>query len=285
MPEVELKPCFLTPKQVKPEYPLFVYLPGMDGTGQLLRSQTAGLEVGFDVRCLAIPRQDLTSWDVLTSNVLDLIHAELERSSQRPVYLCGESFGGCLAMKVAVQAPQLFKRIILINPASAFKLRPWLDWTSQLMYLVPGCFYDVGALGLLPFLASLPRISRSVRHELLKTMRSVPPETVNWRVSMLREFTIDENQLRSLKQTVLLIAGASDRLLPSVSEIQRLATIIPHNKTLVIPEGGHACLLEEGVNLYEILQSHNFLDIKNHPGNTQFSLEMTKAYKIHNQAN
>lgn len=78
-PEVELKPCFLTPKRLRPEYPLFVYLPGMDGTGQLLRSQTAGLEVGFDVRCFAIPRKDLTSWDVLTNSVLDLIHAELEK--------------------------------------------------------------------------------------------------------------------------------------------------------------------------------------------------------------
>ncbi|WP_414575095.1 alpha/beta fold hydrolase [Anabaena sp. CCY 9402-a] len=285
MPEVELKPCFLTPRQVKPEYPLFVYLPGMDGTGQLLRSQTAGLEVGFDVRCLAIPRQDLTTWEALTSNVLDLIHAELEKSSQRSVYLCGESFGGCLAMKVAIQAPQLFKRIILINPASAFGLRPWLDWSSQLMHLVPGCFYDIGALGLLPFLASLPRISRNVRHELLKTMRSVPPETVNWRVSMLREFSIDENKLRSLQQAVLLIAGASDRLLPSVSEIQRLANIIPNSRTLVLPESGHACLLEEGVNLYEILQSHNFLEIKNLSDNTQFPMEIAKAYKIYHPTN
>jgi len=65
MPEVKLGPCFLT-QTGQPEYPLFVFLPGMDGTGQLLRSQTAGLEVAFDVRCLAIPRDDLTSWDVLT---------------------------------------------------------------------------------------------------------------------------------------------------------------------------------------------------------------------------
>jgi pimeloyl-ACP methyl ester carboxylesterase len=264
MPEVELKPCFLTPRRVKLEYPLFVYLPGMDGTGQLLRSQTTGLEVGFDVRCLAIPRQDLTSWDILTNNVLDLIHAELEKSSQRAVYLCGESFGGCLAMKVAIESPQLFKRIILINPASAFGLRPWLAWTSQLVNLVPECVYDVGALGLLPFLASLPRISRSIRYELLKTMRSVPPQTVNWRLSLLREFQIDEEKLRSLEQAVLLIAGGSDRLLPSVSEVKRIANIIPNSKTVILPECGHACLLEQDVNLYEILQAHHFLEEKYH---------------------
>jgi pimeloyl-ACP methyl ester carboxylesterase len=258
--EVELKPCFLTPKRVKPEYPLLVYLPGMDGTGQLLRSQTAGLETGFDVRCLAIPRKDLNTWDVLAKSVLDLIHAELEKSSQRPVYLCGESFGGCLAMKVAIQTPHLFKRIILINPASAFRLRPWLNWASQLTYLVPSELYDVGALGLLPFLASLQRISRSDRHELLKTMRSVPSETVLWRLSLLREFEVDQEQLSRLTQPVLLIAGGSDRLLPSVTEVKRIGNILPNAKILVLPDCGHACLLEEDINLYEILKANNFLE-------------------------
>lgn len=261
-PEVELKPCFLTPKRLQPEYPLFVYLPGMDGTGQLLRSQTAGLEVGFDVRCFAIPRKDLTSWDVLTNSVLDLIHAELEKSSHRSVYLCGESFGGCLAMKVAIKAPQLFKRIILINPASAFGLRPWLNWASQITYLVPSGLYDVGALGLLPFLASLPRISKSDRHELLRTMRSVPPETVHWRLSLLREFEIDEEKLRQLKQPVLLIAGGSDRLLPSVTEAKRLGNIIPNTEIVVLQNCGHACLLEQDINLYEILKTNDFLESK-----------------------
>ncbi|MEA5600979.1 alpha/beta hydrolase [Nostoc sp. UHCC 0252] len=258
--EVELNPCFLTPKRVQPEYPLLVYLPGMDGTGQLLRSQTAGLETGFDVRSLALPRKDMNTWDVLTKSVLDLIHAELEKSSRRSVYLCGESFGGCLAMKVAIQAPHLFKRIILINPASSFHLRTWLSWASQLTYLVPSGLYDVGALGLLPFLASLPRISRSDRHELLKTMRSVPAETVLWRLSLLREFEIDQEKLSRLTQPVLLIAGGSDRLLPSVTEVKRIGDILPNNKIVVLPDCGHACLLEQDINLYEILKDNDFLE-------------------------
>ncbi|WP_026082451.1 alpha/beta fold hydrolase [Mastigocladopsis repens] len=259
-PKVELKPCFLTPRRLQPEFPLFVYLPGMDGTGQLLRSQTAGLEVGFDVRCLAIPREDFTSWDVLANNVLDLIHAELEKSSQRSVYLCGESFGGCLAQKVAIKAPQLFKRIVLINSASAFNLRPLLSLSSQLTYFVPSNLYDIGALGLMPFLASLSRISKSDRHELLKTMRSVPPQTVLWRISLLREFHVDDVQLRRLTQPVLVIAGANDRLLPSLDEARRLVNIFPNSKMVVLPESGHACLLETDTNLYEIMKANNFLE-------------------------
>lgn len=256
----DIHPCFLTPKLVQPEYPLFVFLPGMDGTGELLRAQTTGLEIAFDVRCLAIPRDDATTWEILTEKVLELIRAELQNNPQRSVYLCGESFGGCLALKVATAQPQLFSRIILINSASSFHRRSWYGWTSQLTQLVPSCLYQVGALGLLPFLASLGRILPGDRQELLKTMRSVPPQTVLWRLSLVREFNADDAQLSSITQPILVIASALDRLLPSITEAKRLVKIFPHAQMAVLPYSGHACLLETDINLYEIMDAHHFLD-------------------------
>lgn len=260
IPKVESKPCFLTPKRLQPQCPLFIYLPGMDGTGQLLRSQTAGLEAAFDVRCLAIPRSDMTNWEDITNSVLSLIQVELDRNSERSVYLCGESFGGCLAQKVAVAAPSKFKRIILINPASSFKLRPWYVWASPLMNYVPEWMFDVGAIGLLPFLASLSRITERDRTELLETVQSVPSQTIRWRVSLLREFEIDNNKLAQLTQPTLIIASSDDRLLPSSEEGRRLANILPNSKMVTLPNSGHACLLEADINLYEILKTNNFLD-------------------------
>ncbi len=260
MPAVKSRPCFLSPKKLQPEYPLFVFLPGMDGTGQLLRSQTAGLEVAFDVRCLMIPSDDFTGWDVLSQQVIKLIQIELDKNPQRAVYICGESFGACLAMKVAVKLPQLFDRIILVNPASSLRRRPLLEWGSQIAYLVPSCLYQFGALGLLPFIGSLGRILPSDRQDFLKTMRSVPPETVLWRLSLVREFDVDETQLRRLTQPVMLIASALDRLLPSKTEVQRLVKILSNAQMVVLPYSGHACLLEADINLYNIMQAENFLD-------------------------
>lgn len=259
-PKVGLQPCFLVPKKIHSNYPLFIYLPGMDGSGQLFQTQIDGLEAGFDVRCLAIPSKDLTSWDELTNRVLNLIHAELKNTPQRPVYLCGESFGGCLAKKVAIRAPHLFKCIILSNPASSFRIHPFFYWGSQFTDFLPNFCYDVSALGLLPFLASLPRINRDDRKKLLKAMQSVPPETIRWRISLLREFYIDEYKLSQLTQPILLLAGANDRLLPSTREALRLANIFPNAKIIVLPESGHACLLEKDINLYEIMRQNNFLE-------------------------
>lgn len=260
MPEVQSRPCFLTPKRPQPQYPLFIFLPGMDGTGQLLRSQTAGLEVAFDVRCLAIPPDDMNSWEALTQQVVALIEVELEKNPDRSVYLCGESFGGCLAMKVAIAAPDLFDHVILVNPASSLHCRPWLNWLSQLIYLLPLCLYEVGGLVVLPFLVSLERVLPGDRQDVLKIVRSVPPQTVLWRLSLVREFDVDDSQLCRLAQPMLVIASAFDRLLPSLTEARRLVKILLNAQLVVLPNSGHACLLEQDINLYEIMQAENFLD-------------------------
>lgn len=260
MSKVKSRPCFLTPKHLNPDYPLFVFLPGMDGTGQLLRSQTEGLETAFDVRCFAIPADDLTSWDDLALSLIDLIKAELEKRSSRSVYLCGESFGGCLAVNVALKSPELFNRIILINPATSFNQRPLLRFGAQLGHWVPDYFYQISALALLPFLSALGRICPSDRRALLNAMQSVPPKTVNWRISMVTEFDVDETQLHRLTQPVLLIGGAADRLLPSVQEVERLVELLPNAKMVVLPNSGHTCLLETDINLFEIIKTHNFLE-------------------------
>lgn len=260
MPEVKRHPCFLTPSRLNSNHPLFVFLPGMDGTGQLLRTQTAGLEPAFDVRCLAIPPNDLTSWDELTEQVVALIQAELEQRPTRSVYLCGESFGGCLAMKVAVASPQLFDRIILVNPASSFNQRPWLHWGSHLTGWIPQSIYQGSAVWLLPFLANLGRINERDRRALLDAIHFVPQKTVIWRLSLIRDFHIDETQLRCLTQPVLVIAGGSDQLLPSVAEAQYLTNCIAQAKKVILPYSGHACLLEEDVNLFEIMKAQKFLE-------------------------
>ena len=111
MPELTSHPCFLTPKRLQPEYPLFVFLPGMDGTGQLLRTQTAGLEVAFDVRCLMIPPNDLSSWDVLSDQVIDLIEEELKINQIVPKKLGGlESYGN---LELLHQSCHLQHKILL----------------------------------------------------------------------------------------------------------------------------------------------------------------------------
>lgn len=259
MSKFAVQPYFFTPQTVKLQSPLLIYLPGMDGTGQLFTRQIPDLGKFFDIRCLVIPPHNNSGWNDLTTDVLNLIHAELEKSSFRPVYLCGESFGGCLGLKIACQSPNLFKRIILVNPASVFSLLPWFSLLTNACQFVPSFLFDVGAFGLLPLLANVDKIEVSDRQNLLDAMRLLPPEIINHRLCMLRDFKISEEELKKIEQPVLLIGSERDGLSPSVSEVERLNQILPNAQKFILPNSGHACLLETQVNLYQILIEQSFL--------------------------
>lgn len=245
-------PVFLPLYQNSPELPLLVLMPGMDGTGYLWRSQLPQLETFFDVRRLQIPSQNLENWEELTSQVINLI--QQETLGKREVYICGESFGACLALKLAVRLPNLYHRLILINPASSFSQLTWLAWLGQACEWLPESLYYFSTLAGLPLLAALEKIDADERQALLDAVRSVPQTTVAWRIKMLADFQVNAQALRELHQPVLILVGESDRLLPSFKEAQRLQTYLPQAQIVTLPKSGHACMLETGICLNQILQ-------------------------------
>ena len=248
------KISFLRPSISRPELPLFIFLPAMDGTGKLLRSQLSRLSTAFDIRCLSIPQNDLSSWDRLSERTINLIKIEQEAVPKRPIYLCGESFGGCLALKIAFNAPELLDKLILVNSATSFSQQPLVKYGSYLTQYLPSYLYRLSVTGTLPFLAALGRIERAERQALLEAMQSVSQQTSIWRLELMRSFQVDKNQLKKLKKSVLVIASAADRLLPSISQAKFLVKHLPEAKMVVLPNSGHACLLETDVDFYEIIR-------------------------------
>ncbi|MBV9385652.1 MAG: alpha/beta fold hydrolase [Chroococcidiopsidaceae cyanobacterium CP_BM_ER_R8_30] len=261
MPDADIYPYFLTPHDTNPEKSLFVFLPGMDESEKLALYQVASVKAAFNVRCLVIQPNVMESWDMLCDQVIALTQAELKTvPHQSSIYLCGESFGGCLALKVMVKAPHLFQQVILVNPASSFNRRPWIHWGSLLTRWLPEWLYQMFAAFTLPFLASKGRMTPEAHRALLESVRSVPIKTSVQRLSLMRDFDLDEGQLQRFTQPVLLIASQSDTLLPSVAEAKRLSRIFPNATVVTLPHSGHACLLEADVNLYEIMQSVNCIE-------------------------
>jgi pimeloyl-ACP methyl ester carboxylesterase len=253
---------FIPPKQINPDCPLFVYLPGMDGTGSLFQAQANRLAAYFDLRCLSIQVDSLGNWDDLARETVQLIRSELTNKPNRSVYLCGESFGGCLAIKTALMASSLINKLILVNPASCFNQYPLLGWGVNITPWLPTWLHRYSAASLLPFLARLNRINDCDRQKLVKTMKSLPPKIVSWRLSLLRDFKVSEAQLGNLTMSSLIIASAADGLLPSVTEAEKLIKVLPRAKMTVLPYSGHACLLETEVNLYQILVEQNFIKVQ-----------------------
>jgi pimeloyl-ACP methyl ester carboxylesterase len=246
---------FLTPYPRQPQRPLLIFLPGLDGTGELLQVQLQGLGQICDICCLAIPEQDRSDWASLAAQVVALIQQE-QTQPPRPVVLCGESFGACLALEIACQYTQTIQQLVLLNPASSFGRRPWISCSPHVVRWLPEPFYRQSTHWLLPWLAATERISEPDQRALLAAMQQVSQSTCLWRLQLLSEFQVDIKTLSTLTLDVLLIAGTADCLLPSVAEIQRLQVYLPEAKLVTLANSGHACLLEQQVNLAALLQEH-----------------------------
>ena len=249
----------LTMAAVRQHLPLLIFLPGMDGSDVSLRQQFDELKDTFDVRCLCLPGDDTTSWSGLVTQLVELVAIEKAFQPGRPIYLCGESFGGCLALKTVCHSPDLFERLILINPASSFNRQIWSGLGALMVKPIPTAMYQFGAVGLLLFLISFERVSEDNRQALLQAIRQVTSEAAAWRLSLLRDFQLDEMCLRQFKIPTLLVASALDQLLPSVSEARRLATLLSNAQVITLAHSGHACLLETETSLYQLLDQHQFV--------------------------
>lgn len=70
----------------------------------------------FEVRCMHVPVHDRTSYEGLVKFVENVIRDEHSKNPTRPIYLVGESFGGCLALSVAANNPMIDLVLILVNP-------------------------------------------------------------------------------------------------------------------------------------------------------------------------
>lgn len=223
----------------------------MDGTGKLLEKQSNRLADRFNVRCLAIPSNDRASWVELSRQAVQLIKTELAQGQS--LYLCGESFGACLAMQVAAQMGAEVDQLVLINPASSFARFPLLSSVSVLSGLLPDMMYPLSAKILVNFLINPDRVTADDQQNLINAMLSVQPKSATWRLHLLKQFQVDEIVAKLIDIPVLLIAGRYDRLLPSVLEVSILHKLLPKSKTILLAKSGHACLLEQDTHLVDLL--------------------------------
>jgi pimeloyl-ACP methyl ester carboxylesterase len=255
---IAMNPLTFLPHTPQLDRPLLILVAGMDSTGKLMHRQARLLQADFDVRCLAIPLDDCSPWEVLTQWAVERVLEVQQQTPARPVFLCGESFGACLALNMVCAAPDLCDRLILVNSASAFGQQSWLVWGSQVNRWFPAPLHRLSAVAAVAILSRLERLTARDRQLFVEVVRTIPQTTSHWRFSLLRQFQISDADLRQIHQPTLVIASARDAVLPSIAEAQRLAKQMPAAQVVTLPDSGHSCLIEASFSLLEIMQDHTF---------------------------
>ncbi|XP_016488864.1 phytyl ester synthase 2, chloroplastic [Nicotiana tabacum] len=259
--------------------PLLLYLPGIDGVGLGLIKHHKRLGRIFNMWCLHVPVTDRTSFTDLVHLVEATVRSEHHHAPRRPIYLLGESFGGCLALAVAARNPHIDLALILANPATRLResqlqnlivlsevipeqLHPSMVKTlsvttglpARVAVAIPG-----NGLPLQQAVAELFRGDVAFSSYLSVLADVLPVETLIWRLKMLKSAAAFVNsRLHAIKAQTLVLSSGKDHLIPSPEEGERLRHMLPNCEIRRFNNSGHALLLEDGFDLVTVIKGANF---------------------------
>ncbi|MEW6734885.1 MAG: alpha/beta hydrolase [Acidobacteriota bacterium] len=228
-------------------------IPGLDGTGELYYRQVPELAHDFQVVTFALrAKGDFTYEDLID----DLVRVIKELGSER-VLICGESFGGTLALKFALAQPHLVERLIIINSFPYFRNRALLAASRVLLEFTPFELITAGRwiaayLGLIA--EDLPAEDRD---KFLAITSRVPKLAVMRRIQLLWNFDL-RNQLSQINIPTLLLASRRDRLQNSIAEAEYMAARIPAAKIHIIESMGHMPMPAPNCSLRGLLVEAGF---------------------------
>ncbi|XP_055803121.1 phytyl ester synthase 2, chloroplastic-like isoform X2 [Solanum dulcamara] len=224
--------------------PLLLYLPGIDGVGLGLIKHHKRLGRIFNIWCLHVPVTDRTSFSDLVYLVEATVRSEHHHAPRRPIYLLGESFGGCLALAVAARNPHIDLALILANPGVP----------ARVAVAIPGSGHPLQQA-----VAELFRGDVAFSSYLSVLADVLPVETLIWRLKMLKSAaSFVRSRLHAVRAQTLVLSSGKDHLIPSLEESEKLRKMLPNCEIRRFNNSGHALLLEADFNLVTVITGANF---------------------------
>jgi pimeloyl-[acyl-carrier protein] methyl ester esterase len=235
-----------------------VLIHGWGMHGGIWDNVVAQLAQDFRVHCVDLPGHGYSSRDKGQDTpfshspyplTLDAIVDELSAQFDEPLNVCGWSLGGLVALRWAQLAPQQVRRLVLVASTPCFAEREgWLFGmaAASLRQFAAELELDHAAT-LRRFLALQLRGSANER-ALLADMRSRlfsrgEPDVKALRggLEILRDADL-RNELASICQPALLIAGERDKLTPPAASFY-MAQSLPDARVVEIAGAAHAPFL------------------------------------------
>ena len=252
--EYEITEEAKSPEKNNGKIPTVICLHGIGANSSLFRAQLDGLQ---GIRVIAInlpgygqsPLIDALSFPKLADKIISFMDALALPSA----HLCGQSFGGMVAIETACLYPERIDSLALIATTSAFGGNDSDKNTFISDRLKP---FDEGetTASLAPkFMSAIlgPDISDKARKAATEAMAQVPNDTYRAIVRCVVTFNRG-NDVANLTMPVCLIAGDKDIVLPAENLIE-ISRRLPHAEFHLIERAGHLVNLEKPAESNAIL--------------------------------
>jgi pimeloyl-ACP methyl ester carboxylesterase len=232
--------------------PAFVYVCGIEGTGRLFYKQAADLARDHTVVSFALRGEGRYALPRLVEDLTWVL-----REVGGPATVLGESFGGLLTLATALERPELFGRLILVNTFPHFRQRAKIHLGCALF----GAFYPMMKAHRTRAARTVlfsPDVSEEDRRLFRQHTRVVPREGYVSRMRIIRDTDL-RPRLGEIQVPALVVAGTADRLLDSVSSARLMAERLPRARLKLLEGTGHVALLSERVRVREWLDEFDGL--------------------------
>jgi 3-oxoadipate enol-lactonase len=216
-----------------------IYLPGIDGTGRVLFRQT-GLQEKHDLRCLSYPQTHQHTYADLVRLGID----QLEKTG--PGVVLAESFGGAVALMLALERPDLVRRLVLVSTFAYYPRRLFIDilavlgpWSPKreippMSRSVRGYFF---------FGAGIPK---KVQEEWWDRTADVPLWAYGHRITLIPGLDL-RPRLAEIDIPTLVFASPNDWIVPYPAG-RLLAKRLPRARLLTL-SAGHAAMADPRVDV------------------------------------
>jgi pimeloyl-ACP methyl ester carboxylesterase len=219
-----------------------VYLPGIDGTGRLLFRQPALFE-RYDVRCISYPQDRPTTYAELAT----LGAAELEPHGG---IVLAESFGGAVALTLALSQPRLVHRLMLVNTFAWFPRRPFIKTLAFFGKYLPRRPASTRTRPFRGWFFSPSGISKGDKSEWWERTADVPMSAYGMRLQLLAGVDL-RSRLEEIDVPAHVLVSPNDRIVPPCCG-RLLAKRLPNSKLIEI-EAGHAAMIHPDVDIAAML--------------------------------
>jgi pimeloyl-ACP methyl ester carboxylesterase len=226
------------------EKPLALLIPGLDGTGELFRTQWDALE----------PTHRLCPWSYgpgTGSGIEDLVEKIGDATATEPpgsVLVIAESFGGLVALSFVLRYPDRVSRLILINTFPYYRRRIRIRLARLLAPLLVFSMARWVKDFVIDRTLEREGIPVEARDHYSRTIRKVPLEEYHWRLYLIRQADL-RPRLREIRVPTLLLASGRDKLVPSIREARFMASRLRDAQVREFPQAGHALLMTPGFSL------------------------------------
>jgi len=229
--------------------PLLIYVPGLDGTGELFFRQVAGLSDHYSVVTYPFRQEPPFDYEDLMQDIIEIIDNEKRESA----IIVAESFGGTVGLHFALHHGNRVNRLVLVNTFPYFRRRFLLGLGTMLLPLAFNPLIQFGRKLFLKPLMLGEQVDPDAIVKLFSFSLTHKPEAYRKRMRLIRELDLRE-RLSEISVPVTIVAAEKDKLVPSVREAQLMSEKIKDCKVVLLPGHGHACLLSSHFQLNSVLK-------------------------------